>query len=397
MVQLTLRKILLGAISTIMGALITGYFFSIGEDLWQRTKEGAPILPNLWNPFWFISVPLAIIGILLLAYDVYLRKHKLTPQAEKITIPAPSQKRASWLSKLRRPPIWKGKRRTEFWTTAVIVEITGPIFIYTFYSLFSTSPESARTFSLITAITGIGAIVAFMVLFAWLAIAEHYAIQESKKRLIAQCEATYLNDIKNFDRIKKAVQEESDPDLKTEALGDFQDQLHTLCHHYEWSKVKDKIEAVLEDIIPEKLFDEPHKPHAKKYIQFLAMIIDCFGENVIGIIGKKWPKEIDKFYDDPNYDTTSIYYVLHILLQLRGYSKDYLMKLIDDAVTRWTELRFQTLIGDLGLAFDELKKRDESAHEEIIAYLQRKRRDAKQNKEDIAYNRLSTLFKMANK
>lgn len=133
MVQWTLRKLLLAALSAIIGAVVTGYFFAVGEDLWQGTKEGMPTLPNLWNPFWFVSVPLAIIGILLLIYDV-LGKHKHIPRVENVS--APSQKGASWFSKFRRPPIWEGEQRIRFWTTIIFIEIFGAIGIHIFLDLF---------------------------------------------------------------------------------------------------------------------------------------------------------------------------------------------------------------------------------------------------------------------
>jgi len=349
--------------------------------------------------FVFIAlIILLVLGIVISIAIVIInwhRKHKRS-QRESMSMSLPSQKKANWLVafKFRRPPIWKGKQRIEFWTTTIIIEIMSPISIYVFYILFSASPESAKTFSLTTTIVAIGAMISLMVLFTWLAIAELYAIREYRKQLVAERKATYLDFTKKFDRAFKAVQEESDPDLKKEMLGNFQEQLYTLCRNYEWNIVKDRIEKVLEDVIPEKLFDDPY---AKKYLQFLAMIINRFGEHVIDIISKRWLKEIDKFYDNPDYDTASIPHVLYILLQLRGYSKDYLMKLIDDAATRWSKLKFQLFQGDLELAFGELEKRDESAHEEIISYLHRKMRDAKQNNEEEAYGRFNTLFKMANK
>jgi len=309
---------------------------------------------------------------------------------------SPNSKKASWLSKLRRPPIRK-EQRVGFWTTVITLIIFSPILIIITLALTvpsaSQPPEVMFNF-LIVRIIGIDAGILMLLFASWLAINELYVMWESQKQIITNRETTYLNLIKKFDRTFKAVQEESDPDLKADALGDFQDQLHTLCYNYEWNKVKDRIEKVLDCIIPEKLFNEPH---AKRYIQFLAIIINRFGEHVIDAISKKWLKEIDKFYDDPNYDTTSISNVLYILLQLRGYSKDYVTELIDDATTRWSELRSQMLEGDLGLAFDELKKRDESSHEEIISYLRRKKRDAKQDKDERAYERLDKMFRRANK
>lgn len=347
--------------------------------------------------FVFIAIiVLLVFGIVTSIVIVMINRHHEheRSQEENITMSIPSQKRASWFSKLRRSPI-KKEKRAEFWVAVTTMIIVGAVMI-TIALSFPSVPMSSEAprISLIIRIAMISAGITMMSLFAWLTTNELYAMWESHKQLVTDHETAYLNLIKKFSRAFRAVQEASDPDVKAIMLGDFQDQLRDLCYNYEWNKVKGEIEKVLEYIIPEKLFNEPH---AKKYIQFLAIIINRFGEHVISAVSKKWLREIDKFYDDPDYGTSSISNVLYILLQLRGYSKDYLTKLIDDATRRWSELKFHILVGDLGVAFDELKKRDESAHEEIISYLRRKMGDAKQDKEEGVYGRLNTLFKMANR
>jgi hypothetical protein len=218
--------------------------------------------------------------------------------------------------------------------------------------------------------------------------------QESRKQSIISPEVAYSNLTKKFNRALKAVEETSDPEIKALMLDGLYDGFRDLCYNYEWEKVKGEVEKVLDyAIIPEKLFGDPN---AKKYVQFLTVIISRFGEQVTDAISKKWLRELDRFYNDSNYDKSSLSNLIFILLQLHGNSKDYIMKLIDDAATRWSEREFQVLQSDLGIAFNELKKRDELAYEEITSYLRRKMEDAKQHKE-ASYNRLYQLFEMANK
>lgn len=62
----------------VISSVISGYFFSIGADLWAVTKEQTSPLP-FGNLFWFVSVPIGIVGIVLLAYAIWYSKHKPKP------------------------------------------------------------------------------------------------------------------------------------------------------------------------------------------------------------------------------------------------------------------------------------------------------------------------------
>jgi hypothetical protein len=206
--------------------------------------------------------------------------------------------------------------------------------------------------------------------------------RETPQQSIISSEVAYSNLTKKFNRTLKAVEQTSDPETRALDLDKLYDEFRDLCYNYEWDKAKGEVEKILDyAAIPEKLFGDPN---AKRYVQFLAVVINRFGEHVIDIISKKWLGELDRFYNEPNYcDKTSIPNLLYVLLELRRYSKGYVMKLVDDAATQWS--------------VHELKKRDESAHEEIVSYLRGKWEDAKRSGQKIAQDRLKTLFDMANK
>ena len=69
--ELTFKNLVVGGAALVVSSVISGYFFSIGADLWQVTKEQN--VPSSISPFWYVSVPLAGVGIVLLILAV-LRK-----------------------------------------------------------------------------------------------------------------------------------------------------------------------------------------------------------------------------------------------------------------------------------------------------------------------------------
>lgn len=168
----------------------------------------------------------------------------------------------------------------------------------------------------------------------------------------------------------------------------FQPELRSLCYDYDWNEVKDRIEKVLEYIIPKKLSDEPH---VLNYLQYLAMIINRYGEHTISTVKEKWLEELEYMYNDPKYETSCNF--LGMVQELHGYGEDYMMKLIDDSVIRWSDERFQNLANNI--EFWELKRRDEVAHKKVLQYLCRKMNDAERNKEDKAHDRLKFLYSIA--
>ena len=170
-------------------------------------------------------------------------------------------------------------------------------------------------------------------------------------------------------------------------LDNFQPKLRSLCYDYDWKEVEDRIEEVLE-YIPKKLSNDPH---ALNYLQYLAMIINRYSEHTIDAIREKWLDELEDLYNDPKYETN--FNILEILQELHQYSKECLMKLIDDSVTRWSDQRFQTLASHIDLG--DLKKRNEAAYTGILGNLHRKMNDADRNKEEKTFERLKFLYQIA--
>jgi hypothetical protein len=194
-------------------------------------------------------------------------------------------------------------------------------------------------------------------------------------------------DLISFDRSFKALQEVSEPRAKATMLDHFQPKLRSLCYDYDWKEVEDRIEEVLE-YMPEKLSNDPH---ALNYLQYLAMIINRYSEHTRDAIREKWLDELEDLYNDPKYETNSN--ILEVLQELHQYSKECLMKLIDDSATRWGDQRFQNLASHIDLK--ELKKRNEAAFTEILGNLRRKMNEADRNKEEKAFERLKFLYQIA--
>ncbi len=376
---------------------------NIGSILWllvllgfipEPLFRGVDFLANYFILFVVLALLIFFLSALWLGYQIHARRNRAGAKGENVTISPPIQKGTNSLSKFfRRPPIEKEKRPM-VWITMITMLIMGVTVIAIAFSLSVTPalPNMGNQI-LVGKISLILFGIGLLSFFAWFTTNELYNMWKSQQLLITKRNTTYTNRINAFKEASDAVQEASNTDIKAIMLDNFQDKLRTLCDNYKWNEVKDEIEKTLECVIPEKLF---HESHAEKYIQFLAMIINHFSEQVTTAINQKWLKEIGKFYDDPNYDTTSISNVFNILLQLHEYSKNYLMKLIDDASTLWSNPKWQTLGSDFRDAFYQLKKRDDSEHKDIVSYLRLKMEEAKKlNKED-SFGRLYTLYKMAN-
>lgn len=194
-------------------------------------------------------------------------------------------------------------------------------------------------------------------------------------------------DLISFDRSFKALQEVSEPRAKATILDHFQPKLRSLCYDYDWQQVEDRIKEVLE-YIPKKLSNDPH---ILDYLQYLAMIINRYSEHTIDAIREKWLDELEDLYNDPKYETNSS--ILEMLQKLHQYSKEYLMKLIDDSATWWSDQRFQNLASHIALS--ELKKRGEAAYNGILGNLRQKMNEADRNKAEKAFERFKFLYQIA--
>lgn len=188
-----------------------------------------------------------------------------------------------------------------------------------------------------------------------------------------------------FDDSFKAVQDTPEPKAKARMLDYFQPELRSLCYDYQWDEVKDRIQKVLEYIIPKTLSNDPN---VVSYLQYLAMIINRYSEHTIDVVREKWLKELETMYDDPKYETNCSF--LGMLQELHAYSVDYMIKLIDHSVTRWSDARFQSLAPNI--EFWELKRRDKANHQIILQYLRGKMSDAEKNKDNKAFERLKFLY-----
>ncbi len=398
MVQLTLRNILLAAASTIIGGLITGYFFSIGADLWERTKEGAPTLPNLWNPFWYISVPLFIIGLFLLTYDIYLRKRKSTSQVEKVTVLPSSQKGQSWFSKFRVPPI-KKEKRIEVWTFLIVMVIGGVVLIAMVLSFPPISlPWEANPQFLVFRYVMLGIGVFLIALSVWLMINEVLTMWESRRHASTEHKTAYLNMLHAFDDSFQKLRRASQPKTKKIRLDDFEDKLRAICKLSWNDEIKSRIMEVL-NYIPNKFSDDMD---ANSYLAWLTVIVlSHIDEHTKSMIREKFLTELEKMMDNKEmidsqkpheeYD----FDVLCTLGILHDYSVDYLMELVDDAAYQWSTKKFSTLVPDITTEFYGLKHRDREAYREFYSRLDRKMEKAEKIGNEQAFDRLRTLHDRA--
>jgi len=319
----------------------------------------------------YVVVGFAIIGSIMVGSFLMSRRSKEYQKEPTI--------RASKL----RFSIRKDKR-IDFWMVAFTSGMIGAIMILMVLSLPSKplTPQAslAENFTKIPMIaSGIVGIVVCILLASNLLLDIR---NDRKKRQIP-----YLTSTKDFDEAYEAVIEVHEPSLKKDMLTRFQPKLNVLCN-YQWNNAKDRIEKTLTNIIPDKLSNDP-----PIYLQFLAMILHSFGEHVTDTINKKWLKDIENLYNAPDWHESSISYVLYILQELKGYSEDFMETLIDDAVTRWSSLKFTAYASYIDLS--QLKKRDESGYRKILRYLRRRMDDATRNKQQEALARLDKLYSRA--
>lgn len=189
----------------------------------------------------------------------------------------------------------------------------------------------------------------------------------------------------SFDESFKALEEVTQPKTKAALLTEFQPKLHNLCYNFEWSnELKDRIAKVLEHI-PKKLSNDPN---IDWYLQYLGMIINRHGEHTISMIKEKFLDELENSYNDPKYETNSK--ILSVLQKLHEYSESYLMKLIDDAVYKWSDKRFDVLGNNI--EFWELKNKNSEAYERVLRHLRREMDDAERSKNEKTYSRFKELY-----
>jgi hypothetical protein len=387
MVKLSLKTILVAGIGLVTSSLISGYFFSIGATLWELTTQGKL---DFGSPFWLVSVPLGIIGILLLIYGIYLGKHKPTPQGENIIMPAPSQKMVGWFSKLRRNPIRKEKR-LEFWTTMIILIIVGAITIIIDFSFRPTSlPQEGIFIFLLTRYTLLFFGIMTIALPVWFMIIELYVEREFRKQHITDRKTSHLDTIKSFDNSFQSLRKATQPETREIRLDDFENWLRVICIDFFWDEVGNGITEVLK-YMPDKLFDDSLVDH---YVSWLKMMINGQSKHTIPMIKEKFLTELEKMYDNPKLGETDRD-VIYILMELHENDGEYLIGLVNDAANRWNDLRFIELTSTIEKGFSELSKRSQEEYRKFYYRLDEKMEVAERNKDEQAFSRLKTLRNIA--
>lgn len=195
-------------------------------------------------------------------------------------------------------------------------------------------------------------------------------------------------DFRSFDKSFKALKEATQPKTKAAMLSEFKPKLHSLCYNSVWSdETKGRIVKVLK-YIPKELSDDPN---IDSYLRFLGMIINRHGEHTISMVKERFLVALENLYNDPSFETNIKTVIL--LQKLHGYSEDYIMKLVDDAVYWWSDSRFDVLWNSI--EFWELRNRDDAAYERVLKYLRRKMDDAERSKDEKTYARFKKLYALA--
>lgn len=338
-----------------------------------------------------LIVAILFVVIIFAAIDKYQQSRKeVSLKTEEIAKPSTAQKRLNWLSKFRIFPIRKEKR-ADLWMAFAAMMIIGIMAIVIAFSFLSTSIPSNATFVfLIINTTMIGAGILMIALSASFMITELHAMCETRKQHITNRKTAYLNALKTFNRSFEALQEASQPKTKEIRLSDFENCLRDLCNNFPWdNEVGSRIADVVR-YIPLMLSDDPYADH---YVFYLKMIINGHGKHTIPMIKEKFLTEFEKMYDDPKFETD--HQIISILMELHEYSEEYMMRVVDDAASRWSDSRFQALASDVEMGFSEMSRRNQEAYGEFFNRLDGKMQVAERNNEGKAFGRFMTLRKSA--
>jgi hypothetical protein len=313
------------------------------------------------------------------------------PAGEKITFSQSTHQKTRWTSRLRKPI--KEDKRMGMFVNSILMLILAPVsFAIAFSIPTKTIPSQNMLMFNAIRVSSIGAGISIELLGAFIGLNLLLDVVESRKQQDQKRETTYNTMVKDFDNAFDAIQQVSEPSTKLKMLFDFQIQLNKFCQNYEWNQVKGRIDKVLESLIPNKLNDDPF---GRRYIQILAVILHRYDENVLSTIKKKWEVELEKLFNDPVYRTDDIATIFVMLQQLHGYGEEFLGKIIDNATTQWTKLKFSLLAHYI--EFAKLKESDEAAYIRVLAYIRRKMEQAAQTNEEEERERLELIYDLAKK
>lgn len=345
------------------------------------------ITPDFLKPYTLlIGIGLLLTIVAIIMIGLYL-SHSQKSTMQPISL---NEKEKSRFSKLRFSI--KKERRLDMWFLAITAIFLGPITILTITSFPEPVLPQGILEYYITKITAIIVGSFFTVFGLWIISNLILDTWEANRQLAINRQNIFKAITKDFDNAFDAVQQVSEPSTKLKMLYDFQEQLNKLCDKYEWYTVKDRIDKVFQCLIPDKLSNDPS---GKRYIQILAIILYCYKANVTNTISTKWAKELEKLYNDPVYSTDDVAIILGMLQELNGYREEYLEKIVDEATTQWTQLKFNLLVHNIGFA--KLRELDEEAYLRVLKYIRRKMEEATQTKREEEQKRLNLVYDLAKK
>jgi hypothetical protein len=389
MVSKTLSSIskVWGFISTVLLVLVSLFTDEIRKGITSAFGVSSEVF------VFFAIITLLLFGIAASIGIVLINWHheRERSKGENITMPAPNQKGVGRLSKLRRNPIRKEKR-VEFWTNMIILIIVGAITMVVDFSFGSVSLPQGEIFPFLLArYTMLGFGILIIALSVWFMTTELYAEWESRKQLIADRKSSYLNTMKSFDNSFQGLRKATQPETREIRLDDFENWLRVICNDFVWdNEVGNRITEVLK-YIPDKLSDDSLVDH---YVSWLKMIINGHSKHTAPMIKEKFLTELEKIYDSPKLVKTD-HDVIYILIRLHEYDGEYLIRLVNDAANRWSDIRFIELASTIEEGFSGLSRRSQEEYRKFYDRLDEKMEVAERNKDEKAFSKLKTLRTIA--
>jgi hypothetical protein len=336
---------------------------------------------------FYAIIALLVFGVVssIVIIIINMRHRPSLPQKGIATIPIPSQKKTSWLSKLKRPPTPK-ENRLGYWIVMISMMILG-IALLTFQA--GLSSELLQKGGFFDLLVGIGIGIVMIVLSAWLLINELYNMWDSRKQYATQRKTAYINTITAYNDALASLKKASQPQTLEIRLDEFENRLRALCSLNWDENVSSGIEALFK-YIPDKMSDDSH---VDRYVFWLKMIISSHSKETIPLIKERFMPELEKMYENPKLMKTDCD-VLYILMEIHGYDGDYLLEVADDAAYQWSLVRFNELADYFKTRFAELKKRSPEDYRKFCDKLDEKMQKA-EGRDTQAFDRLKGLCKFA--
>ncbi len=189
-----------------------------------------------------------------------------------------------------------------------------------------------------------------------------------------------------FDETLEALKKATTPKTLSKMSEELQDRLADLPHSQieVWDEqIRQRATEVL-FYTHAQLRQGANLEHMKACLYFLAKIVGKDDPQTIRLIKKTFGEIIIAFYDDARFERNPD--VIRLIQRLSDYDEKTMVMLIDDAVLKWSNDKFNDIA-----RFIELDKIDEKVSQQIRDNLRKKMNEAEE-KDEIARSRAETLY-----